>query len=275
MGQYMFKVSDYSLEKTLKSGQLFRWKELPCSNCILYSVQSKDKYCTISQTAEDSIELDCSDGDIEYWKNFFNLEESIPSWLKDMMLQNEFLREVYEFSAGIKLLKQDPWECLVCFIISQQKRIDQIMSCVEKLCTSFGKRLDDNLYAFPTPQELYNINLNGMGLGYRQKYIEGAAILIADDLLKLGDLYSSKCDYYKCIAGLKSIYGVGTKIANCVALFSLGHTNAFPIDIHIKRVLSLPEMSNFDRNSLGDYAGLVQQLIFYYALNNNYKGHLL
>lgn len=271
----MFKVSDYSLEKTLKSGQLFRWKELPCSNCILYSVQSKDKYCTISQTAEDSIELDCSDGDVEYWKNFFSLEESIPSWLKDMMLQNEFLREVYEFSAGIRLLKQDPWECLVCFIISQQKRIDQIMNCVEKLCTSFGKRLDDNLYAFPTASELYNGNLCTLGLGYRSDYIEGVATRVVNGSLVLDKYDRSRCSYYGCMAGLKSIYGVGSKIANCVALFSLGHTNAFPIDIHIKRVLSLPEMADFDRNSLGDYAGLVQQLIFYYALNNNYKGRLL
>ncbi len=275
MGKCSFKVSDYSLGKTLKSGQLFRWRELASSKGVSYLVQSKDKYCYIRQPAEDFIELDYNLNDVDYWKNFFSLEESMPSWLKDMMLENEFLREVYEFSVGIRLLKQDPWECLICFIISQQKRIEQIMYCVERLCLNFGRHLCDDLYAFPTLMQLYNADLSDIGLGYRQEYIEGVTSMFESEVIRLEDFDRSVCSYYECVAGLKGIYGVGSKIANCVALFSLGHTNAFPIDIHIKRVLSLPEMSNFDPRSLGDYAGLVQQLIFYYALNNNYKGHLL
>lgn len=255
----------YDLRKTLTCGQVFRYKQL--SNGA-YFVQSRDKICTV-QTSNGALSIDCEDKDNLYWTRYFNpLQE--PSSLQQLMSSNAVLQAAYVFSKGIQLLRQDPFECLITFIISQQKRIPQIKATVDKLCSLCGPELAPGIYGFPEAKYITHHAISELRLGYRAPYLTGAVREVYAGELVLEDITADKVSYIEAIQRLQRLYGVGFKIANCVALFSLGFYNAFPIDTHIRQLLELPEMSNFREEDCGEYAGLVQQYLYNYAIYNGY-----
>lgn len=263
---FLVKSTSYDLAKTLKSGQMFRYREMP-DGC--YRVISRNLVCYVKQTNEniyvhtgEEKGLNPSDS---YWKDYFNFGKSHDK-LYELSQTNDFLHQVVMFNEGLRILQQDPWESLVSFIISQQKRIPQIQSTVEKLCEAAGTFIGGGLYAFPTPYEILSISISSVKLGYREGYIKAAAEEVSSGRINLERLRSGSSTYKNCLQQLCSIRGVGVKVANCVALFSLGHTEAFPVDVHIQRILELPEMQNFSVSDYDEDAGLLQQYLFNYAL---------
>lgn len=229
-------VKEYDVTRTLYSGQCFRFIELGPNN---FRVFSGNKQCDIKQSM-DKIEINTEDE--SYWEHYFGFDCGMLD-LHDLEVKFPFLSEVFYHSQGLRLLNQDPWECLICFIISQQKQISQIKECVRRLCFECSMtRMQEGIYAFPTPQEILDHNIDSVKLGYRKKYVIAVADSINRGYIQLSSLHAGKASYHRAMTELCSLPGVGSKVANCVALFSLGHTEAFPIDVHIERMLALPEL---------------------------------
>ena len=176
-----------------------------------------------------------------------------------------------EYGRGIRILRQDSWEALCSFIISQCNNISRIKGIVERLCENFGDPIsvgDKVYYTFPSAERLATLEPEKLACsrsGYRAEYIICAARAVVGGEIDLEAL--KKCDYKQAIKALRSIRGVGEKVANCVVLFGLWHMEAFPIDVWMKRALKENFPPDFEPETLGEYAGLAQQYIFYYARN--------
>lgn len=266
MGVFELTTAGLDVGKTLRSGQIFRVKEQ--GNGGVYQVQSRDKVCTIMQhTLPEKFTIETKDEDLNYWENLLCVNEPDPD-IEEFMSKTAERRRIYEYGKGLRIFKQDPWEMLVSFIISQRNNIPRIKSCIEAVCETAGRPLGNGLYAFPTPIELQSIRLDKCGLGYRREYLEFAAAFIDGGCLMLDDLRKGRADLMTALSELQCIRGVGIKVAQCVALFGLGHTEAFPVDIWITRALEDGIITVPDEvKSLGDNAGIVQQYIYYYYIN--------
>lgn len=271
--------NNFDLRKTLESGQCFRFY----TQDGFYFVNSADKFAGMVQF-EDNLYISCSLEEASYWANYFSLYDDYTP-INNIIASNKFLIEAAEYSRGIRILKQDPWETLICFIISQRNNIPKIKNTVNKLCKLFGKskilRIFDKsylYYTFPTPNELmhlfkaseeqlknYTIKL---GLGYRTPYIMDAIEKVTSKSINLDTLKSGVCTYDYAIDKLQTIKGVGPKVANCTALFGLGHTSAFPVDIWIQRAIDDKFNGRLDTSKFGEYAGIIQQYIFYYMIKH-------
>lgn len=259
-------VPGYDLYKTIVSGQMFRFKY--CKPEQEFTLQSLGRVAKVRQHfAAIEIAVPESQPDaIDYWINYLALRDTDDN-LYRLMSKTEFLREAYAFSKGIRILKQSPWEALVCFIISQRSSIPKIRSCVDKVCRSAGSEIFEDTYAFPTPEQLSSADLIDCSLGYRAPYLFDAADKILSGAINLDSLRYPNSNYETCLTELCRIRGVGVKVASCVALFALGHTSSFPIDVWIERAMTEGQISQSDIASFGEDAGLVQQYIYYYMLH--------
>lgn len=264
--KHFLPAENYNLEATLNSGQLFRYKLYDGDT---YLVQSQDKYCTVRRVSGglEIDTLDCIYSDTGYWERFFNLED-IEEILIQRAKSNSFLLEVINHTRGLHILRQDPWEALICFIISQQKSIPQIKNAVAAVCEGCGDELSHGLTAFPRPKQINADGIDKANLGYRKRYVLGTAMAIQNWLGPLSLLSRDNVSLISCLTALMELPGVGLKVANCVALFALGHTNAFPIDVHIRNMLDLPELKYFNPEDFSPYEGVLQQYLFKYAIDN-------
>lgn len=254
------------LEKTIKSGQVFRYKQLDEGR---FEIHAKDRRAIVWQEGTSVCIEDTCTGNEQAWAHYFGGLGEMYS-LQDVMSTNKVLQEAFEFSRGIGFIRQDPFECLISFIISQRNNIPRIQLCIENLCKTCGAQLSDGSYAFPNPHCITERAVSNIGLGYRDSYVVRAAWLVANGKLDLNAITKGNATYEEAMRTLTNLYGVGPKVANCIALFGLGFTNAFPIDVHIERVLALPEMQGFDPGDHGDLAGYIQQYLFNWALYNGY-----
>lgn len=262
------EIKDFSLEKTLESGQCFRF----IKDGNAYTIQSGDRVVKAMQVNNSEVWFMGNKPDVEsYWIHYLNISGDY-SPISKVVESKTFLREAAEYSKGLKIMNQDPWETLVCFIISQRNNIPKIKSTVSKLCHACGKEIEfdsHKFHAFPSPDELLvGIEKYGasLSLGYRIEYLWEAASAVRSGRLKINSLTAqSGCEYSEAILKLMGIRGVGPKVANCVALFGLGHTRAFPIDVWIERVIRDEFDGYLDVSEFGEYAGIVQQYMFYYG----------
>ena len=262
---FRYEVPEYDLLKCLDSGQMFRYKPVEGNS---YYVQSLDKECIVHQDGNSILISTDSDASQSYWREYFALDEDLAP-LYSMQHKHKFIREAIEYSKGLHLLRQDPWECLISFICSQQKAIPQIKLAVESIASRVGTRLESGNFAFPRPDQITVGSLEGLKLGYRERYIYSAAISVQKYGFDVYKYTSDRVSYDTAMVNLLSLTGVGVKVANCVALFSLGFKNAFPIDTHIEKVLDLLNAEcSFNYRDYGEYAGILQQYLFRYALYN-------
>ncbi len=168
---------------------------------------------------------------------------------------------------GIRIFRQDPWETLISFIISQNNNIPRIKKIIESLCRLLGKE-ENGFYSFPDAESIRNAGIEGLApikSGFRAKYIIDAAEKVVSGEVSLEKI--AVCGYAEALNELKKIKGVGDKVANCVLLFGFGYYEAFPIDVWVKRVITKYYGENFNPNSLGEYAGIAQQYLFYRERN--------
>lgn len=250
------------IEKTFECGQCFRWNKTEDGS--YFGVASG--YAAIVSVEADGVYI-TSEADGEFWSNYFDMELDYAKISGDF--KGEYLEACVEFGRGIRILRQDSWEALCSFIISQCNNISRIKGIVERLCRNFGEKntaLGSEYYSFPSAERLAALescDLDCIRSGYRAEYIIAAARAVSSGELDLEAL--KVCDYREAIKSLRSIKGVGEKVANCVVLFGLEHMEAFPIDVWMKKALRENFPPDFDPESLGEYAGLAQQYIFYYA----------
>ena len=168
-------------------------------------------------------------------------------------------------AAGVQILTQDLWETLVSFVISQNNNIPRIKKLVAALCKQFGERRQlagHEFYTFPTWERLAGQDLSSLGLGYRDKYVEQLAQNVTDGRIDLHELTGMETEQARTY--LKSIHGVGNKVADCVLLFGLHRVEAFPVDTWIRQVIDEHYGGKFPVEHYDGHAGIIQQFIFYY-----------
>lgn len=258
-------VTDLDLAETLDCGQSFRW-----------ILQPDGSFAGVAYGRSVKVRMDGStlyiDGaeerDRELWSNYFDLSEDYGRIRSEISLIHPVLREAAAYAPGIRVLRQEPYEALCTFIISQNNNIKRIKGIVQRLCELLGERLPDGAFAFPEAEKLAALNpddLAPLRAGFRNRYLIDAARKAADGDVDLEKCRS--CDYDEARNELMQITGVGVKVADCTLLFGLHRIEAFPLDVWMKRAMAklFPGMTPDD---FGQYAGIAQQYIFHYSRMN-------
>lgn len=272
-------VECFDLEKSCSCGQAFRWRAF--SGGELGIVRGKP---VLAKQDGDRVYLcGAAPEDASLWARYFDLYRDYGA-IEEAVKADPRLAVCFPEAHGIRVFSQDPFEALISFIISQNNNIKRISGIVERLCRLAGEPVEfmgETLFSFPTPERtaaLSEEELTGIGTGYRAPFITAAAKRIADgyDLERLRDM-----DRNEARAELLSFLGIGPKVADCILLFSLGHTDAFPVDVWIDRAVkalffdggSAKKAELLEAaDSLGEYSGIIQQYIFQYARSVGREG---
>ncbi|MDF2615484.1 MAG: hypothetical protein K0Q47_139 [Sedimentibacter sp.] len=260
-------LNNFSLKDTFECGQCFRWK-LISEN--LYHGIAYGKPLIIEQK-DDFIRLYTSGNEFrKFWKDYFDLDRDYNN-IRKKIQYDKFLKKASHYGKGIKILKQEPWEVLCSFIISQQNNIPRIKNIVERISEKHGEviyKYNTKFYAFPTPEKIIELGIVGLkefGLGYRDTYLIDAAYAVFNKEIDLENLKYISSE--QSLKELMKLRGVGTKVANCVNLFGLQHIDSFPIDVWIQRVIDVYYNGHIDIIPYKEVAGIVQQYMFYYIRN--------
>ena len=261
-------TDDFNLRKIAESGQCFRWNHIDDRE---YRIIYNGKCLYITQIAEAEYRINCDKKEFEMiWKPYFDLGEDYGKIRARIDRQRDpFLYFAAQEEKGVRILRQNPWETLVSFIISQNKNIPAIQKSIELLSQFSGEKLTDSYggfyYAFPTPEEIGKMSeadLKACKVGYRWKYIKAAANAVLDGTLNLSSLIPA--DEKETIQKLTELYGVGVKVANCVSLYGLHHTDAVPVDVWMKRIIDNEYSGNYPYERYSPYNGIYQQYMFAY-----------
>ena len=255
-------VRDLDLEQTLDCGQSFRWTKQDDGS---FSGVAFGKYVNISLDGTDMVIKNAAPEDEKIWREYFDLELDYGKIRGDISKLHPVLEEAARYAPGIRILRQEPYEALCTFIISQNNNIKRIKGIVARLCESFGDEIDEGVYTFPTAERLAELtpdDLAPLRAGFRNRYIIDSAKKVAS-----GEVDLELCkiaDYDTARAELMKITGVGVKVADCTLLFGMHRVEAFPVDVWMKRAMEklFPGMS---ANDFGEYAGIAQQYIFHYS----------
>lgn len=260
---YIKNAQNFDLEQTLDCGQAFRWSK---DGSSVWSGIAFGRYIKLWQDGDNIIIEGTSEQDFNnIWQSYFDLERDYAKIIKEVS-SNPTIKKAAEFSSGIRLLNQQPWEALISFIISQNNNIPRIKGIIDRLCQSFGEKISGG-YTFPSAEVISKLSLDDLAVirsGFRAKYILDAANKVVSGEIDLDELKAT--DYDTARQKLMTIKGVGPKVADCVLLYGLGHKNAFPRDVWINRALT----QMFDGNipdCAKQYGGIVQQYIFHYIRN--------
>lgn len=263
------ELEHFDLEQICGSGQCFRMKRIGENR---YSVIAADQYLEIEQQGK--IVTFCCSQEVFlcFWLFYFDLDCDYQEYMNRINPRDKYLNAAAEKGSGIRILQQDLWEMIVSFLISQQNNIVRIRKCIENICERYGeKKLSfegKEYYAFPTPERLSAASekeLRECNLGYRAKYVLEAAKAVSEERFSLEKVQDMT--YRKAKTALRELYGVGEKVADCICLFALHHTDAFPVDTHIKQALEKHYKRGFPNRRYKGIRGIMQQYIFYYELN--------
>ena len=204
------------------------------------------------------------------FKNYFDANTSYKEILKKLCLKSEILKKAVNFAPNIRILRQDPWETLCSFIISQNNNIKRIRHIIERLCFFFGKMITNYHFGFPTPEMLGVKTVKDFEVirsGFRAKYIVDAARKVASGEVNLEAIKNMSTDLAR--VELMKIKGVGAKVADCTLLYAYNRLNVVPKDIWINRTTKLLFSDINDLSKLfGEYAGIAQLYIFNYVRKN-------
>lgn len=257
--EYFLKTDNLNLLQTLEGGQAFRWYHDDDMNFYGFS---GDRYLRLRETEGGVTLFDVEEESLPYWLEYFDCNTDYAQIIKAFSA-DETLRLASSENKGLRVLRQEPFETLISFIISQNNNIKRIRGIIGRLCESFGEDIGMG-YSFPSAERLAVLSeedLAPLRAGFRNRYIIDAAKKTADKTVNLEEIYNMTYDEGK--AELKKITGVGDKVADCVLLFAYHKTEAFPVDVWVRRIVEryypdgLPEC-------MGDYKGIAQQYLFEY-----------
>ena len=271
-------INDFNPTHTFMCGQCFRWDE---ENDGSYTGVAFSKPVNISFVGGCLTIKNITLSEFNsQWKDYLDLDTDY-NLIKSHLSSDENVKTAMDFGWGIKILNQEIFECLISFIISTQNAIPRIKKIVSKLSEMYGKKLSycgKTYYAFPELSSLSGITeeeLAPLKAGYRAGYIVDAVKKIESGQVQLENLKSMP--YSDAKKELMKIKGVGPKVADCVLLFSCHKKEAFPIDVWVKRTVQTlyldenakeKEISAFAAEHFGEFAGIAQQYLFYYAREN-------
>lgn len=268
VGTRLCSAAELDLVKTFECGQCFRWK---ADGTGAYTGIACGRAATL-WTEDETVYIDAPEVDMDFWSAYFDLSTDYCEARRSLQT-GAYLSRCAEYGDGIRILRQEPWEALCSFILSQCNNIPRIKGITERLCAMFGEAIAYRggiCYAFPTAEQIAGLteeDLAPLRSGYRAPYIIAAAKAVASGALDLKAIAELPCEAAR--AQLKKLPGVGDKVANCVMLFGMHRMDTFPVDVWIKRILLENFEGDFRPDSLGPFAGLAQQYMFYYARSND------
>ena len=299
-------IKDFDLDHIFQCGQCFRWEKqedgtyegVAKGRIVNIRFDEKQGRLTITPCTKEEFE--------EIWRPYLDLDRDYGEIKRTLSSGDEIMRKASEYGFGIRLLKQDLWETIVSFIISQNNNIPRIKGCIERLCENFGDPIEspdsgtgkagndkedagngtgkagsskadadscpglgDVRFDIPSPERLAGLteeDLAPVRLGYRAKYIIETAKAVCEKGLP------------KDFEELSALCGVGPKVASCISLFGMQDYSSFPIDVWVMKVMhelyGLPEkdkkeMAEFAREKFGELGGFAQQYLFYYMRDRN------
>ncbi|GMB10526.1 MAG: DNA-3-methyladenine glycosylase 2 family protein [Candidatus Improbicoccus devescovinae] len=262
-------IPDLDLMETFSCGQCFRWTynqgkwEGVVDNCEaeVYFADS-DVLNNILTVNVSQKENTYSGSDvIKMWSNYFDICTNYTKIKENLMSIHPIIAEAVKKSNNIRILRQDPWEALCSFIISQNNNIKRIKFIIQNLCICFGDKVV-NKYSFPSYEKLANLTLEDLKIlkaGFRANYILDAARKISNNKVNFEEIKKFTID--KALKELYNIKGVGPKVANCTLLYGFNRLDAFPIDTWMNKALKM-YFPGKDSSFFGPFAGVAQQYIF-------------
>ncbi|HUI05425.1 MAG TPA: DNA glycosylase [Verrucomicrobiae bacterium] len=275
-------VSDFNLAATLECGQAFRWCR--ATDGWFEGVVGREiwrlrqsgatlEWEVVSPIPHEPVPMRHDPSPIAI-RRYLALDVSLPDITATFPADDDHLRAAVQKHWGLRVLRQEPWECLASFIASSTKQIVQIRQIVAELSRRFGEPLADGFHAFPSVDAIARAShpeLWKCKLGFRAKNLLAAARMIDGGKVELDRLPAMA--YAQALEELLKLPGVGEKIANCVLLFSCGFDQAFPVDVWVERAVrrlyfprrkaTARQLRDFARSHFGPYAGWAQQYLFF------------
>lgn len=270
-------IKNFKLPHIFECGQCFRWNKTVKNTYIgivfgkLIEVEKKDNNLIIYNTTEEDF--------INIWANYFDLYRDYDE-VKNILSKDELLEQAVNFGDGIRLLRQEPFEIVISFIISANNRIPMIKRAIDRISKRWGNKIEYNgeiYYSFPQIEKIGKATVEELrecGIGFRADYIYKTVKLLLEKN-NIDKIITSSDD--QCHKSLQELPGIGPKVSDCIMLFSMGKYSAFPVDVWVKRAMqhfylapdvSLPKIREFGRDKFGVLSGFAQQYLFYYAREN-------
>ena len=275
------KQESFNLKHIFECGQCFRWNKLEdnsyigvIKDAVINVKEENGKFIFTGSTINGNLK--------EIIRYYFDLDTNYTEYKKILSNIDNYLKESIKFGSGIRILRQDLWECIISFIISANNNIPRIKKIIEKLSKEYGKKIEFNgntYYFFPTPEELSKAiveDLRNLGLGFRDKRIYNTTKMIIENEVNLNSIKSMD-DTEKMRNELLKLDGVGPKVADCILLFALKRIDVFPIDVWVRRVMNdlyihnineekvnKKELQKLAEDKFGNLQGIAQQYLFYW-----------
>ncbi len=271
------RVDKFNLHDTIECGQTFTWQREGNGYInsdlgqVIYVEQREDRL--YYETSSHSVDL----------KKLFRLDDPLTK-IQDEISRPGIMQESIAFAPGLRIIQDPFFPCLISFVCSTQKGIPAIHTLMNNIRSKYGpvyEFRDKTYFGFPTPENLVDACLNDyecLGAGYRSSYIHRTVETINNG--KVTEDILQEMEYADSHKMLKTLHGVGDKVADCVCLFSLGFLEAFPIDVWIERVIqehypifsqegnSYAKRSTAARRYFGKYAGYAQEYLYYFSRFN-------
>ena len=282
----------FNLKDIFECGQCFRWKEETDGSYtgivkigVLNIAYKKDEII-IKGYIDDKADLK------EFTIDYLDLKKDYTSIQIEISKKDSDMKKAIKFGNGIRILNQDSWEMIISFIISAANNIPRISKCINNISVKCGKKIvipndilkkmfefkkeENTYYMFPTPKELGKASMTDLrncNLGFRDKYIYNATKLINEKKIDLKKIELK--EYKDAKKELTQIAGVGSKVADCILLFSMKKSEAFPVDTWIKKIMNevyvdsknVKKINEYAFNKWGQNAGIAQQYLFNYMRN--------
>lgn len=273
MTMYTLFRENFNLEYTLDCGQVFRWDYI---DGWWTGVVNGDIARLQQDPESGEVQVD-SELPESFFENYFRFDDDLDAILKEVN-KDEFMDEAIRKYRGLRLIRQDPWECLISYILATAWSIPNIKRGISMLCKNYGEEIEDGYYSFPNPASLIHAcdeDMRACKLGFRGGRVIKAARHVEERNLVLDEIF--KMDYDAAKQRLMFLEGIGEKVADCILLFAFEKMEAFPVDTHVEKVVrtiygnqdyfngvvTKSKIGNWGRMYFGRYCGYAQQYFFY------------
>lgn len=270
---YTIFSEDFNLDYTLDCGQVFRWDYVDG----WWTGVVNGQLARLHQDQKSGEILVDSRLPADFFEHYFRFDDDLETILQEVN-KDEFMDEAIGKYKGLRLIRQDPWECLISYMLATAWSIPNIKRGISTMCSTYGNEIGEGYYSFPDPYSLVHAcddDLRGCKLGFRSGRVIKAAKHVEDGNLVLGDIF--KLDYEAAKQRLMFLEGIGEKVADCILLFAFGKMEAFPVDTHVEKVVrtiyghhdffkgkaTKNKIGNWGRMYFGHNCGYAQQYFFY------------
>ena len=286
MKEICIKVNCFNLKYTLECGQCFRWNKIyEDDKKVTYIGVIKDRVIKISEQ-DDKLYVSSSNMDKleEIITEYFDLNTDYKQIESVVSKIDKNVNMAVKNSTGIRILNQDFFEMVISYIISANNNIPRISRSINEISKRYGKEIifeNNKYYLFPTLEDLLKVTeeeFKSCGVGFRARYLKNTVKAINEN--KINFEYMMKLDTICAKTELMKMQGIGPKVADCILLFSLNRKEVFPIDVWVERVMSKiyfkdlkgkvskKDIINYSNNNFKEYAGIVQQHLFFNIREN-------